>query len=97
LAQEESAEALIDEYLIELERKPKDKVDAANKRTRLEMLKWIISKRNPRMYSDKMLHDVTVKTIDLTRIINAAEARLVARAPAIDIDAVIIPKLEDLL
>jgi len=68
-------------------------------RVRLDALKWLARVRNPRVYSDKSQVDVNVRTVDLTRIILDANARLAAaRAPtpepAADIeDAVILPPL----
>lgn len=60
------------------------RVDPAAARVHLDYLKWMAAKRNPRAYSDKAQLDVNVKTIDLTRIISEANARLAAgRAPRI--------------
>ena len=59
-------------------------VDAAHARTRIDTLKWAARLRNPREYSDKAQLDVNVKTVDLTRIISEANARLAnGRAPRI--------------
>ena len=58
--------------------------EAAHARTRIDTLKWAARIRNPRLYSDKSQVDINVKTIDLTRIISEANARLAAaRAPRI--------------
>jgi hypothetical protein len=46
----------------------------------VDTLKWACAKRNPRTYSEKAQLDVNVKTLDLTRIISEANARL-ANAP----------------
>jgi hypothetical protein len=60
------------------------RVDAAFARVRIETLLKIAAKRNPRTYSDKAQLDVNVRTVDLTRIIEAANQRLLAgRAPRI--------------
>lgn len=68
----------------------------AHARVMVDTLKWAAAKRNPRAYSDRVDHNVTVKTIDLTRIIEAANARLAA-AHAGRIIEHEVPKLEDLL
>ena len=47
-------------------------------RARMDALKWLAAKRCPRVYSEKAYLDVSVKTVDLTRIIEAANARLAA-------------------
>ena len=56
------------------------KVDPASARVHVDYLKWLSAKRNPRVYSDRAQLDVNVKTLDLTRIISEANARL-ANAP----------------
>ena len=56
--------------------------DSAHARTRIDTLKWAARIRNPRLYGDKAQLDVNVKHVDLTRIIQEANARLAqARAP----------------
>ena len=53
-------------------------------RVRIDGLKWLAAKRNPKAYSDKAQLDVNVRTVDLTRIIEAANARLAAaQAPRV--------------
>ncbi len=77
-ARERSADAFYDEAL-EVSRTPsKSQVDAADARTRIDTLKWAARIRNPRAYQDqsKITHDV--RTVDLTAIIAAANARLAA-------------------
>ena len=69
--------------------------DAALARTHVDTLKWAARIRNPRLYGDKAQLDVNVRTIDLTRIIEAANARL-ASARVIEAE-VLAPKLENLL
>lgn len=54
--------------------------DAAHARNMLDTLKWAARIRNPRLYGDRAQLDVNVKTLDLTRIISEANARL-AGAP----------------
>ena len=56
--------------------------DANIARVRIQAYQWLASKRNPRVYSEKQTIDMNVKTVDLTRIIQDANARLIAsRAP----------------
>lgn len=52
--------------------------DWQHARLRIDTLKWAAKVRNPRQYSDKSSIDVNVKTVDLTRIIQDANARLAA-------------------
>lgn len=52
-------------------------------RVQIQALQWLAAKRNPRVYSDKTQIDMNVRTVDLTAIIQAANARLAsARQPA---------------
>lgn len=105
LAREQSADAYADR-IAELAESPG--ADANQARVRIDAYKWLASKRNPRVYSDKQQVDVNVKTVDLTRIIEQANARLAAsRNPelaaraAAAVDAQVLhaalPQLEDLL
>lgn len=55
-------------------------VDSGNVRARADVLRWAAAKRFPRAYSDKVDVSVLHKHLDLTRIIEAANARL-AGAP----------------
>lgn len=118
LAREQSADALFDEAMA-IARDPFERVpnpenpdkplitrrDAQYARLHVDTLKWAAAKRNPRLYSDKAQLDVNIKTIDLTRVINDANARLAAaRRPQLQdvVDAEIVQraiahKLEDLL
>ncbi len=80
-AREASADAFMDMALEEALAN-KTQFEAAHARTRIDTLKWAARIRNPRAYSDKSQLDVNVKTLDLTRIITEANARLAAgRAP----------------
>lgn len=80
-AREQSADAYADK-VAEMACNPP--LDAARARVQLDALRWLAAKRNPRAYSDKSTLDVNVRTVDLTRIIEAAQARLAAqRAPRI--------------
>lgn len=62
-------------------------VDPARARVVVDLLKWLAAKRNPRAYADQSRLDVNVRTIDLTKIIQDANARLIAaRAQPVTID-----------
>ena len=80
-AREESAGAFMDEAL-DVVRSKTD--DASHARTRVDTLKWAARIRNPRQYSDKSQVDVNVRTVDLTRIISDAQARLTAQRQSIN-------------
>jgi hypothetical protein len=53
-------------------------LDPAAARVQLQAWQWLASIRNPRVYSQKATLDVNVRTVDLTRIISDANARLAA-------------------
>lgn len=58
--------------------------DSGLVRAQVDTLKWAARIRNPQVFSDKAQLDVNVRTVDLTAIINAANARLAAaRQPAL--------------
>jgi hypothetical protein len=52
--------------------------DAALARNHVDTLKWAARIRNPRLYGDKAQLDVNVRSVDLTKIISDAQARLEA-------------------
>ena len=52
--------------------------DSQEARLLVDTLKWAARIRNPKLYGDKAQLDVNVRTVDLTRIIDAAHARLAA-------------------
>lgn len=80
-AREASADAFMDEAIATAY---SDVKDAAHARTKIDTLKWAARIRNPRLYSDKSTIDVNVKTVDLTKIIQDANARLAnARQPQV--------------
>lgn len=54
------------------------KLDPAHARNAIDTLKWAARIRNPRAYSDKSTVDLNVRSVDLTRIIQDANARLAA-------------------
>lgn len=78
-ARELSADSLFDEVLREARRNDVTRDNAQHIRNRIDALKWAARIRNPRLYSDKIGVDMTVKTVDLTQIIRDAQARLAAR------------------
>ena len=51
-------------------------LDSAHARVLTDTLKWAAAKRNPDHYADRSRHDVNVKSLDLTPILERAEARL---------------------
>lgn len=90
LAREESAHALMEDAL---EVAYNRKVDPAHSRVLVDTLKWAARIRNPKLYGDKAQLDVNVRTVDLTRIIQDANARLAssqARALGDVSDAVLV-------
>lgn len=74
-ARERSADAFMDQAL---EAAYNNRLDPAHARVRIDTLKWAARIRNPRLYGDKAQLDVNVRTVDLTRIIQDANARLIA-------------------
>jgi hypothetical protein len=88
-AKEESADALADDIRAEANNRT---ADPAFARVRIDALKWLASKRNPRVYNDKAQLDVNVRTVDLTRIISEANQRLAQRSPRI-LEAELVPDL----
>ena len=112
-ARESSADAFLDEALtvardpmVEVVQ-PDDpdgvpiiiRLDSAHARTRIDTLKWAARIRNPRLYGDRATVDVNVRTVDLTRIICEANARLAAaQAPRIVAsETLALPSLDDVL
>ena len=77
-ARESSADAFMDEAM-DVARSDIDKEYAQHARTRIDTLKWAARIRNPRLYGDRSSVDLNVRTIDLTRIIQDANARLAAQ------------------
>jgi hypothetical protein len=64
-----------------------------DRRVHVDTLKWAARIRNPRAYSDKSSIDVNVRTVDLTRIISEANARLAAREAGRVIEGTVLPAL----
>ena len=97
LAREQSADAFA-EKVVEISENPIG--DAQVARVRIDAYRWLAAKRNPRIYNDKSTVDLNVRTVDLTRIIGDANARLAA-ARVIEcqvIPAVLpVPAIDDLL
>lgn len=74
-ARESSADAFMDEALATANNAA---LDPAHARVKVDTLKWASRIRNPRLYGDKAQLDVNVRTVDLTKIISDANARLEA-------------------
>jgi hypothetical protein len=72
-AREQSADALFEDAL---QVAFNTGLDPAHARMRADVLKWAARIRNPKLYGDKAQLDVNVRTVDLTRIIESANARL---------------------
>lgn len=77
-AREASADEYMDRAMQEALRDDVTHLQASHIKTRIDTLKWAARIRNPRLYGDKAQLDVNVKTVDLTRIIEAANARVLA-------------------
>lgn len=74
-AMKESADAFLDKAIDAAENAGKD---AKAARVQLAAYQWIAEKRDPERYGQRVRNDINVKTIDLTRIIQDANARLIA-------------------
>ena len=72
-ARESSADAFMDQALETANSKTDD---SAHARTKIDTLKWAARIRNPRYYGERSTVDMNVRTVDLTRIISDAAARL---------------------
>jgi hypothetical protein len=83
-AREASADHLFDEAMATAYN---EALDPQHARVRVDTLKWAARIRNPRLYGDRSSVDVNVRTIDLTRIIQDANQRLIAsrQAPILDL------------
>lgn len=108
-ARQDYAQSLFDEVMTLARTKSADQVAASDKRELLNHMRWTLQKLDPKNYSDKAQLDINVKSMDLTRIIEAANARILARtAPNIAVlapsrthaqdaqDAELVPSLVDL-
>ena len=72
--------------------------DSGTARVRMDAYRWLAAKRNPKAYNDKSTVDVNVRTVDLTRIIQDANARLAAAQAGRIIEGTVLrPGLEKLL
>lgn len=87
-ARKDSAASLFEDLRDLARRRSKDQVEAADKRAEMDITRWMIQKLDPKNYSDKAQLDVNVKTMDLTRIVEAANARLIAHHAPITINSV---------
>ena len=75
-AREASADALYDQVLAIADNPGSDPKAA---RVKLQALMWAAGVRNPRVYGNKASMTLDVRTVDLTAIISAANARLEAQ------------------
>lgn len=74
-AMKESADAFADKALDAAENASRD---AKAARVQLATYQWLAEKRDPDRYGQRMRTDVNIKTVDLTKIIQDANARLIA-------------------
>ena len=72
-AMRDSAMALVDEAM---DTARNDDIDPNRARVRCNVLQWAAEKRDPERYAQRSRHDVNVKSLDLTPILERAEARL---------------------
>ena len=86
-ARQQSADAYAD-MILDVANNHKDSNAA---RVRIQALQWLAARRDPKVYADKAQLDVNVRTVDLTRIIEAANARLAAAQVGRIIDAQAVP------
>lgn len=75
-ARQQSADAFADEILATIDNSG---MDPQHARVRVDALKWLAAKRNPRVYSERVDHNLTVRTVDLTKVIADARERVRAR------------------
>lgn len=73
-AMKESADAFLDKAIDAAENAGKD---AKAARVQLAAYQWIAEKRDPERYGQRTRADINVRTVDLTRIIQDANARLI--------------------
>lgn len=73
----DSADALFDEMLATARN---SRLDSRHARVKCNALMWAAEKRDPDRYAPRSKHDLTVKTLDLSPILQRAEARLRAAA-----------------
>lgn len=93
-AKEESANALMDQLHGMAN---SSHADPKSARVNMQALMWMIAKLNPRLYSDKMQIDHTVKHFDVARIISEARARVLAGAQPRILEHETVPLLADRL
>lgn len=90
----DSADSLFDEAL---ETARNSRLDSRHARVKCAVLQWAAEKRDPDRYAPRSKHDLTVKTLDLSPILQRAEQRLAAaRAVGHVVDGEVIrPALRD--
>lgn len=72
----ESADAFLDKAMDAAENAGRD---AKAARVQLAAYQWIAEKRDPDRYGQRTRADINVRTVDLTKIIQDANARLIAQ------------------
>ena len=89
----DSADALCE---IALETASNTDIDAKRAQVMCNMLMLVAEKRNPERYAQRSRHDINVKTLDLTPILQRAEARLaLAQAAGQVIEGVVLSRETD--
>ena len=83
----DSAAALEDEHL---ETARNTELDPSRMRNKLNALEWQMAKRDPDRYADRSRHDINVRTIDYTQVLQRAERRLAAQAAGQVIEAEVL-------
>jgi len=83
-AHKDSADAIIDKAIQAAECADGD---AKAARVKVSMYQWLAEKRDPDRFGQRTRADINVKTVDLTAVINDANARLAASKQGRIIDA----------
>jgi len=83
----DSAVELNDEHL---ETARNTDMDPSRMRNKLNALEWQMAKRDPDRYADRSRHDVNVRTLDYTEVMQRALRRVAARAAGQVIDAEVL-------
>ena len=83
----DSADALAE---IALETARNTDIDSRRARVMCDMLMLVAAKRNPERYADRSRHDINVRTIDYTQVLQRAERRLAAQAAGQVIEAEVL-------
>jgi len=92
-ARRDSADALLDEIIETISSPDGDRSRAAHDRNRINALIWLAEKRDPDRYSQRMRADINVTKVDLNRIIDEANQRLITYQQARTIEGEIVDAL----